>query len=157
MATIAITIQKSLKDLGHIVAFQDLEKYQTEAVPDLWSDELGRLHVWTANLGGHQIGQSSLDFRLREASHLKDQILRVLGRLQRIIQDLEALLHDTGLHEEYSSDSDDSEEGQTEIQKIYHALHDTISILFDNALSEDRHNTIGCLCCLEKTIGHSWV
>ncbi|CAI7578920.1 unnamed protein product [Penicillium bialowiezense] len=140
MATIATTIQDILKHLGYTIASQSLEKYQAEVVPDLWLNELGRLRVWTANLEAHRTGQSSLDFRLREASHLKDQILRVLGRLQRTIQDLEALLHEHGPHEEYLSSSDDDsdddkKDDQTEIQKIYHALHDTISILFDNAVA----------------------
>ncbi|KAK9857129.1 hypothetical protein MYU51_021779 [Penicillium brevicompactum] len=136
MATIATAIQESLKHLDRIVASQALEKYQNEVVPDLWFNELGRLRVWTANLGAHQTGQFSLEFRLREASHLKDQTMRALGRLQRTIQDLEDLLHGTGYDQEYSSDSDESEkESQTMIHSVYLALHDTISILFENAMA----------------------
>jgi hypothetical protein len=133
---ISAIVQNCLKRLGHIITSHQLDEYKSQVLPELWSDELGRLRVWTANLGAHQTGQSSLDYRLREASHLKSQILRVLGRLQRTIQDLESLPQEPDALEEFSSESEDSEdEGQTFIQKIYHSLHDTINILFENAMS----------------------
>lgn len=134
-SSISSIIQTCLKQLGLIISSQELSKYDSEVLPDLWSDEIGRLRVWTANIGAHQTGQSSLDYRLRDASHLKDQTLRALGRLQRTIQDLQDLLHEPGLGEEFSSDSDSEDEDQTEIQRIYHSLQDTIGILFKNSMS----------------------
>ncbi|CAG8929383.1 unnamed protein product [Penicillium salamii] len=136
LSSISSIIQVCLKQLGHIIASHELEKYQSEVLPDLWSDELGRLRVWTANIGAHRTDQSSLDYRLRDASHLKDQTLRALGRLQRTIQDLQDVLHQTDLQGDFSSDLDDSEdEDQTDIQKIFHSLRDTINVLFNNAMS----------------------
>ncbi|KAJ5782233.1 hypothetical protein N7457_004007 [Penicillium paradoxum] len=136
MTTISSIIQTCLKQLDDVIVSAELEEYQSDILPDLWTDELGRLRVWTANIGAHQTGQSSLDYRLRDASHLKDQTLRVLGRLQRTIQDLQSFLYEPGFKEGFSSDSDDSEdEGRTEIQAIFHSLRDTINILFQNSMS----------------------
>ena len=49
-----------------------------------WTDELGRVRIWAANIGAHQTGQSSLDFRLRHASHINDQILSLLTDLLEV-------------------------------------------------------------------------
>ncbi|KAJ5771846.1 hypothetical protein N7520_002375 [Penicillium odoratum] len=134
--SIASIVQACLQQLDHIITSRGLEKFQSEVLPGLWPDELGRLRVWTANIGAHQTGQASLDYRLRDASHLKAQTLRVLGRLQRTVQDLESLLRGTYLQEGYSSDSDDDDdEGSTEVQKIYYSLRDTINNLFTNSMS----------------------
>jgi hypothetical protein len=46
-----------------------LAQFETEVSVRKWEDELGRLRVWAANIGAHQSGQSSLDYRLRDASH----------------------------------------------------------------------------------------
>ncbi|KAJ6023892.1 hypothetical protein N7540_004689 [Penicillium herquei] len=118
-----------------IVASQELEKYNPEVSSYLWTDELGRLRVWTANMGAHQVGQKSLDYRLREASHLKDQTLRVLRRLERTIEDLQTLLDDTDTHDDISSASESEEEDHTEIQQIYCSLQDTVNILFKTSMS----------------------
>ena len=41
-------------------------------IPAAWEDELGRLRMWAANIGAHQTGQSSLDFRLRDSSYIRE-------------------------------------------------------------------------------------
>lgn len=71
-----------VEQLGRIATSAELKQYESEVLPGLWSDELARLRVRTENMGAHQTGPSSLDYHLREASHLKSQISRVLGRLQ---------------------------------------------------------------------------
>ena len=52
-----------------------------------WTDELGRLRVWAANIGAHQTGQSSLEFRLRDASNIKTQIEHLLKDLLQALND----------------------------------------------------------------------
>lgn len=42
-----------------------------------WVDEMGRLRIWAANIGAHQKDQSSLDFRLRDASHISKQVIKL--------------------------------------------------------------------------------
>lgn len=61
----------------------------------IWEDELGRLRVWVANNNVFPTittsGQQSLDDRLRDASHIRTQVVRQLDRLSRILDDLEML------------------------------------------------------------------
>ena len=50
-------------------------------------DEMGRLKVWAGNLGAYQLGSASLDYRLREASHIKSQIVKMLQYLTQNLND----------------------------------------------------------------------
>src|SRR5271156_5178006 len=97
------------------VARDELVAHDAEVPQSLWLDELGRLRVWAANIGAHQIGQSSLDYRLRDASHIKDQIIRLLERLQRLQVDLEVLNAPREEPEDQFSDDEDT----TELEQIY--------------------------------------
>ena len=60
-----------------------------------WEDEIGRLRVWAANIGAHQTGQSSLAYRLRDASHISQQVKKLLKDLQKALSDFEVLLDDS--------------------------------------------------------------
>lgn len=132
---IASVVVQCVKDLSRLVS-EDLSLFASEVPPPLWKDELGRLRVWAANIGAHQTGQSSLDHRLRDASHIKEQTLRVLQRLQRTTQDINDVLHHSPEDDDFSdlSGDEDSDEHQTEIQSIYHALRDTINNLFQMSM-----------------------
>lgn len=100
--------------------------------PSLWDDELGRLRLWAANIGARQTGQSGLDYRLRDASHIKDRINKLLQDLRGILQEVEELL----LEEEESQQSlaSDTTSGHgdsgTELQQIYRSVVVTIDGLF---------------------------
>lgn len=41
-------------------------------------DEFGRFKVWSSNIGAHRSGRSSLDYRLRDASHIQKRVLELL-------------------------------------------------------------------------------
>lgn len=47
-----------------------------------FEDELDRFKVWAANIGAHHRGQRSLDYRLRDASHIRQRVLQFLSKLQ---------------------------------------------------------------------------
>ncbi|CAI7607967.1 unnamed protein product [Penicillium glandicola] len=132
---ISSVVVQCLKVLSRLVS-EDLSSFASEVPPALWKDELGRFRVWAANIGAHQTGQSSLDHRLRDASHIREQTLRVLQRLQRITEDINDLLHLSPEDDDFSdlSGGDDDNEHQTEIQSIYHALRDTINNLFQMSM-----------------------
>ncbi len=55
------------------------------------SDHLARFKIWAGNIGAHRKGRSSLDYRLREASHIRAQVVRLLGDLLEALQDGELL------------------------------------------------------------------
>lgn len=130
--TISSVAINCLKLLKRLVSSDGILQYEHEVPPTLWNDELGRLRVWIANIGAHQTGQSSLDYRLRDASHVKVQVSRLLRRLERACGDAWDIFDNSAAEEEdESSDSDgDSSPGQTELQKIYHTLRDTLNCLF---------------------------
>jgi hypothetical protein len=46
------------------------------------SDTFDRFKVWAGNIGAHRRGQSSLDYRLRDASHILQKVLRFLSEIQ---------------------------------------------------------------------------
>ncbi|KFA54857.1 hypothetical protein S40293_10134 [Stachybotrys chartarum IBT 40293] len=51
------------------------------------SDQLSRFKVWSANIGAHKTGRSSLEFRLRDASHLQRQAIDLLEDLGQSLHD----------------------------------------------------------------------
>lgn len=49
-------------------------------------NELGRFRVWAGNIGAHQVGgRASLDYRLREASDVKSEVVKILEYLKRTV------------------------------------------------------------------------
>jgi hypothetical protein len=54
---------------------------------DAFEDELGRFRVWAANVGALQKGHSSLDYRLREAPLVRDNVLKLLIELHECLQE----------------------------------------------------------------------
>jgi len=113
------------------VARDELIAHDAEVPQSLWLDELGRLRVWAANIGAHQIGQSSLDYRLRDASHIKDQIIRLLERLQRLLVDLKEALNDPPeeADEQFSDDEDTNE-----LEQIYNGFVEVMGSLFQMSM-----------------------
>ena len=108
MATLISSLVRScLQTYGYLI--EDLREsdfvHGDATVFFLWEDQLGRLRVWTANIGAHQTGQSSLDYRLRDASHIRQLIVKLLEDLSQTLKDVKNLMD-----EDHSLDtaSDDS-------------------------------------------------
>jgi hypothetical protein len=55
-------------------------------------DEETRFKVWCGNIGAHKAGRSSLEYRLRDASHVQKQVLKLLGDLGSLIDDAVAII-----------------------------------------------------------------
>lgn len=56
------------------------------------SDQACRLAVWAGNIGANKTGNSSLDFRLRDAPRIKDAVVGLLCDLKRILENGLAVL-----------------------------------------------------------------
>ena len=99
-----------------------------------WEDELGRLRIWAANIGAHQTNQSSLDFRLRDASHIRDQILKLLQDLIARLEDardISAEAANSDSDKEIASDEEsDDEDSLTEMQELQKTIASIIKSLF---------------------------
>jgi hypothetical protein len=50
-------------------------------------DEFGRFRIWSGNIGAHRTGRSSLDYRLRDASHIRQRVISLLQDLNEILQE----------------------------------------------------------------------
>lgn len=81
-----------LRNFKALLASPELAAYEAEVPHAAWQDEMGRLRIWAANIGAHQTGQSSLDYRLRDASHISQQILKLLDDLSFTLEEIEEVL-----------------------------------------------------------------
>ncbi|KAK3170070.1 hypothetical protein OEA41_009455 [Lepraria neglecta] len=100
--------------------------------PTLWEDELGRLRLWSANIGAHQTSQSALDFRLRDASHIKNQIVKLLQGLHQILQDVGVVLTEIEgpIQEALPADEDP----ETELEQLLDNIKTMINCLFQMSM-----------------------
>lgn len=135
MATVSELLQSCLARLTSIASSSSLSAHAAQVDPQERKDELGRLGVWAANIGAHQTGQSSVECRLRDASHTKDQVTRLLEQVQKLLTDLRVILEEEVVEEngQDKSPNDGSEylEGisRSEIRKIHHGLVATVTQL----------------------------
>ena len=97
-----------------------------------WEDEQGRFRMWTANIGAHQSGQSSLDYRLKDASHLRLQVLGLLQDLQERIEEAQDVISDMELATGHVTmeTASDSEDDTTDIQAFRESVATVIDCLF---------------------------
>ncbi len=136
-ASISTSIIACLKSFNEFI---EEIKHPGDLAVGAWEDELGRLRMWAANIGAHQTGQSSLDFRLRDASHVREQIIKLLHRLLQRLQDARDVLAEDG----ESDDNDDGvadandvigeDEPKTEIQELQESLATIINCLFQMSM-----------------------
>ena len=101
-----------------------------------WQDELGRLRMWAANIGAHQTGQSSLDYRLRDSSHIRQQIIKLLDEIVERLKDVRNAIEE-GEDEDVESLDDSSSETEgsgTEIQQLRKGIAIIIDCLFQMSM-----------------------
>ena len=137
-ATISNAFKRCLSRLEALVL--KLKTNTTASLPGLdptsWEDELGRLKVWGGNLAAHQTGQASLEYRLRDASHIQQNIVELLNALDLAICDVEEVLTEPPVSEpDYLPKPFDlSSVAENEFQQLYHEVVGIIKDLFQMAL-----------------------
>ena len=65
---------------------ENVERSNDQAAAQRLRNELGRFRVWAGNAGAHRTGRVSLDFRLREASHIYKELTKLLGELNKKLE-----------------------------------------------------------------------
>ncbi|KAH6959362.1 hypothetical protein DER45DRAFT_259235 [Fusarium avenaceum] len=115
-------------------------------------DEQSRLMVWSGNIGAHKNGRSSLDYRLRDASNIRDHVIQILCNLIELLGDTKEILegkttpsyqHQLSL-DKLSDDSDDESfplvglSVASELSQILLSIGESINCLF--RLSVSIHN-----------------
>lgn len=99
------------------------------------SDEFSRFKVWSGTIGAHKSGSSSLDYRLRDASHIRDQVLNLVKDLFGILGDVKAIISgeitpwDELDEDEIGQDMDSDEERGTELEQIATDIVDVVNCL----------------------------
>ena len=98
-----------------------------------WEDQLSRLRVWAANIGAHHTNESSLDYRLRDASHIRNRIVGLLESLLRRLDDArDVLAESVAGNQEVISDSDDDDEGQLNLKPEIEQMLDSAASIIGN-------------------------
>lgn len=127
--------RKAFDDLITYVQDPEIEKPEGLHV-QAWQDELGRLRIWAANIGAHQTGQSSLDFRLRDSSHISQQIVKLLSDLRHRLKDVTYVVKE-GQDDDVESLQGSSSENDflpTEIEQLRDSVASIINCLFDMSM-----------------------
>lgn len=107
------------------------------------SDHLGRFRLWVGNIGAHRRGRSSLDYRLREASHIRLRVIELLQNLKEVLQDALDIVTGARVSWEDLSDSD-SDTDDTTLQLQAEGREDTTE------LSQLASNIVEIITCLMR-------
>ena len=105
-----------------------------------WQDELGRLRIWAANVGAHQTNQSSLDYRLRDSSHIRKQIVKLLDKLMKRLQEAGNAINGEGDDledsevESLDGSVSDDEGLQTDVHHLQSSVATLITCLFQMSM-----------------------
>ena len=91
-----------------------------------WQDELGRLRLWAANIGAHRTGQSSLEFRLKDSSHIREQVANLLLDLGQTFQEVEDVLNLLGNGRASQMEADDSSDDDYDTGEELTQLHSNV-------------------------------
>lgn len=132
----------------------------------LWQDELGRLRIWAANIGAHQTGNSSLDYRLRHASRIHGQVINLFYSLISFLSDAKTSLleqmESTNPSERLFSNKDSDQENDPDLGEPIEDI-DALSVESTTELEEIRSavaNTITCLyqmsILIRRPAQHNW-
>ena len=121
---------KKFDTLIGVIAASDAVDGQALLAVAPWEDERGRLRIWSANIGAHRKGKSSLDYRVRDDSDIRNQVVDLLQGLHNRLYSAEKLLvegEDSGSESFQETFVDDTE---PQIQRLHGFIRDRISCLY---------------------------
>ncbi|KAH7323008.1 hypothetical protein B0I35DRAFT_192058 [Stachybotrys elegans] len=139
---IASKVSQCLQDFGAIPKALEAEDMATPVAQDSkparkLRDEFAKFKVWAGNMGAHRTGMASLDYRLRDASHVKGQVFRLLEDLHANLEEMVSLREEAAGPKTAAQERDvgegmepDSEvDIEAEIQDIHVDIADVIDCL----------------------------
>ena len=80
------TCATSFSRLSQLCSKSDYS-FSDQVAPSAVQDEFGRFRVWAGNIGAHRTGRVSLDYRLREASHMYQRVTDLLDELNATLKE----------------------------------------------------------------------
>ncbi|RYP35983.1 hypothetical protein DL766_002253 [Monosporascus sp. MC13-8B] len=126
-------------------ALSNSSRFAAQVRPEDIKDEFYRFKIWAGNIAAHRKGRRSLEYRLRDAALLKDEVHKLLtalhGSLQTSIVQEKRRPWDELSDSESDSDSDaehsdDAEsQGDTELKQLLGSIKTTITCLFRLSMS----------------------
>ncbi|KAF2016663.1 hypothetical protein BU24DRAFT_423040 [Aaosphaeria arxii CBS 175.79] len=128
-------------------ALTESERYGDQVRPQAIQDEFDRFKIWAGNIAAHRKGRRSLEYRLRDAAHLKAETENLLIALQESLSDALAIvkgervpwdeLDDSDTDSESDIDSDDGADlkSDTELQQLNASVKNTVTCLFRLSMS----------------------
>ncbi|KAK8169920.1 hypothetical protein IWX90DRAFT_192809 [Phyllosticta citrichinensis] len=138
----------SFHELGRIVLSPSRNEAKNLSAFEV-SDAADRFRIWAGNIGAHRKDRGSLDYRLRDASHIKDSVLDLLDALLNKMEKASAILRGERLpmeELEFESDSDSefeeaTHEGPvepfheaTELGQLMESIKEVISMLLRTSM-----------------------
>ncbi|KAK5047756.1 hypothetical protein LTR84_006421 [Exophiala bonariae] len=126
---ISSSYRRCASSLEKTIANKDLEAEASSVPLALWEDVLVRLKLFASKIGAHQTGTMSLDYRLREATHLRDRLLKTLSSIDNAIEDMNEIIASRYL----SSDNEEfmsAEERCNQLRDVYNTLQTLVDSMF---------------------------
>ena len=131
--TITASTAKCLRSFNEVIELiRSLDQKEKDLLVAAWEDELGRLRIWTANVGVDRLNQAPLDWRLRDASHIRDQIISLLENLLARLDDARDIVaEDNESKQDDFTDEDNNNEGSlTDLNELQLTIASIIKSLF---------------------------
>jgi hypothetical protein len=106
--SIATRVQACLESFHDVYGrLQSAELSIREKLPlSVMHDLLGRFRLWVGNIGAHRRGRGSLDYKLREASHIRNRVIDLLQNLELVLHEILEIITGERVPWEDLSDSD---------------------------------------------------
>ncbi|KAF2786301.1 hypothetical protein K505DRAFT_260177 [Melanomma pulvis-pyrius CBS 109.77] len=126
------------------------QRFAAQARPEAINDEFDRFKIWAGNIAAHRKGRRSLEYRLRDAAHLKVETHNLLKALQDSLTNALAIVKGERTPWDELSDSDSDSESDSE--PLGDAGEDFQSDTELKQLSASIKNTVTCLFRLSMAI-----
>jgi hypothetical protein len=116
--------------------------------PGIMDNSLGRFRLWVGNMRARRRGTASLDYKLREASHIRDRVLKLLQNLETMLGEALQIITGERVPWEDLSDSE-SDESDDDSEQAEDGLKTELSQLASNMAE-----IIKCLMQLSSAISN---
>ncbi|KAL1601483.1 hypothetical protein SLS60_006398 [Paraconiothyrium brasiliense] len=103
-------------------------------------DEFDRFKIWAGNIAAHRKGRRSLEYRLRDATHLRDEVNGLLTTLEQSLKDAVAIVKGEKTPWDALEDSDDDSDSasdassdggeETELKQLLDSIQSSVTCLF---------------------------
>jgi hypothetical protein len=127
-----------------IEALPKAPRFEAQVKSTAVIDEFDRFKGWAGNIAAHRKGRRSLEYRLRDAPHLKEETCDLLTALHDYLQDALDIVNGKRIPLDESAESDSESEtdeedrsnsGDTELELLLGSIENTITCLFRLSIS----------------------